>query len=167
MDMRQAGYVPEGPTDTHVGIASIFPGTGYDPNVTYRNEILGSLIWGDYEFVRRSDDIMEEAKETVRAKPYVDASGGGLGGDDANDNLSIPQTANLSYYANLVSRLCTKIINVPVLTDNAPIGINGCLGSLALACVDNNRRFQGDPTYGDPAICEILSKDFMPPEGDH
>jgi hypothetical protein len=27
--------------------------------------------------------------------------------------------------------------------------------------VDNNRRFQGDPTFGDPAVCEILDKDFM------
>jgi hypothetical protein len=61
----------------------------------------------------------------------------------------------------LVTKICTKIVNVPVLTDNPPIGLNGCLGSLALACVDNNRRFQGDPTYGDPAICEILDKDFI------
>ena len=60
-----------------------------------------------------------------------------------------------------MTTLCTKIINVPVLTDNSYIGINGCLGSLALACVDNNRRFQGDPTYGDPAICEILSNDYI------
>ena len=81
--------------------------------------------------------------------------------DSLGGGSAVPQTSNLSYYANLVTHICTKIVNVPVLTDNAPIGINGCLGSLALACVDNNRRFQGDPTYGDPAICEILDKDFM------
>ena len=33
--------------------SSIFPGTGYDPDTVYKNEILGSLIWGDSEFIRR------------------------------------------------------------------------------------------------------------------
>ena len=163
--MRRAGYPPVAPDATHVGIAAIFPGSGYDLNVSYRNEILGNLIWGDSEFIQRGadTDLMDAAREAVRNKPY----GGGttsslLGGDDMIDGSApIPQTSNLSYYANLVTHLCTKIVNVPVLTDNAPIGINGCMGSLALACVDNNRRFQGDPTYGDPAICEILDKDFM------
>jgi hypothetical protein len=165
-DMRRAGFIPIAPTRTQIGIASVFPGTGYDPNVTYRNEILGNLIWGDSEFIRGNPDanLMDEARDAVRNKPYG-GQGAGLGtlsGDAALDGgSSIPQASNLSYYANLVTHVCTKIVNVPVLTDNAPIGINGCLGSLALACVDNNRRFQGDPSYGDPAICEILDKDFM------
>lgn len=163
--MRRAGYAPVPPDETHVGIASVFPGTGYDPNVSYRNEILGNLIWGDSEFVQRGADadLMDAAREAVRAKPFGGQGAGANspGGDDLLGGPSIPQASNLSYYANLVTHICTKIVNVPVLTDNAPIGINGCLGSLALACVDNNRRFQGDPTYGDPAICEILDKDFI------
>jgi Domain of unknown function (DUF362) len=165
--MRSAGFRPVAPTATQIGIESVFPDTGYDLNVSYRNEILGNLIWGDSEFIQRSpdSDLMDAARDAVRNKPYG-GQGMNTGGlDNADDSLSggspIPQTSNLSYYANLVTHICTKIINVPVLTDNAPIGINGCLGSLALACVDNNRRFQDDPTYGDPAICEILDKDFM------
>jgi hypothetical protein len=164
-DMWSAGYAPAPATDSSAAIASIFPGTGYDPDVVYKNEILGSLIWGDSEFVRRGDDeLSQAARQAVKSKAYGDnggINGRASGADDSLTGSSIPQTSNRSHFARLVTTLCTKIINVPVLTDNAYIGINGCLGSLALGCVDNNRRFQGDPTYGDPAICEILSKDFI------
>jgi len=161
-DMRSAGYTPVSASDTHVGIASIFPGTGYDPDAIYKNEILGTLIWGDSEFVRHdNDDLVQMAKEAVKNKPFGDTTGLGPGGDDSLTGSSIPQTSNRSHFARLVTSICTKIINVPVLTDNSYTGINGCLASLATACVDNNRRFEGDPTYGDPAICEILSKDII------
>ena len=161
-DMRNAGYSPTPSTDTHVGIASVFPGTGYDPDVFYENGILGTLIWGDSEFIRRGDDDLERAaRQAVKDKAF--GGNPGLGGvaDDSVSNPSAPQTSNKSHFARLVSSICTKIINVPVLTDDSYIGISGCLGSLALGSVDNNRRFQGDPAYGDPAICEILSKDYL------
>ncbi|MCE0521507.1 MAG: DUF362 domain-containing protein [Methylacidiphilales bacterium] len=161
-DMEDAGYTPTPSSESHVGIASIFPGTGYDPNAIYKNGLLGTLIWGDSEFVRRSDeDILQAANDAVKNRAYGGNYSGGLGADDPLTSGSIPQTSNRSHFARLVSTLCTKIINVPVLTDNSYIGINGCLGSLALASIDNNRRFQGDPTYGDPAICEILSDDLI------
>jgi hypothetical protein len=157
-DMRRSGYPPVPFSPNHVGITSVYPDTGYDPETIYKNEILGTLIWGDYDFRRSSTDIFRAAHDLV-GKDHIYGNGGN---DDLLSGTSaIPQSSNQSYYARLVSRTCTKIINVPVLTDNSYIGIDGCLGSLALACVDNNRRFQGPPTYGDPAICEILSKDFM------
>jgi len=163
-DMWSAGYLPAPATDSHVGIDAIFPGTGYDPAAVYKNGILGTLIWGDSEFIRHDDDdddLLQAAREAVKNKAFGGNGDNGAGGDDTLTVASAPQTSNLSHFARLVTTLCTKIINVPVLTDNSYIGINGCLGSLALASVDNNRRFQGDPTYGDPAICEILSKDFI------
>jgi len=61
-----------------------------------------------------------------------------------------------SYFAKFVTETCTKLINVPVLTDNSSVGINGCLSTLALGSVDNTRRLIGPPTFGTPAICEIL-----------
>jgi hypothetical protein len=162
-DMRSAGYAPVTATDSHVGIASVFPGTGYDPDAIYKNELLGTLIWGDSEFVRRDDDLEAAASEVVKNKAFggTPASGSGLDGNDLLSGSSIPQTSNKSHFARLVSSICTKIINVPVLSDNAYIGINGCLGSLALGSVDNDRRFEGDPTFGDPAICEILNNDLI------
>jgi hypothetical protein len=161
MDMERAGYTPAAGDARHVTIASVFPETGFDTKVFYRNELIGSLIWGDSEFIEHDNDLMQAANDVVRAKPFG-GQADPLNSDDLiNGGSAIPQTSALSYYANLVTHVCTKIVNVPVLTDNPNIGINGCLGSLALACVDNNRRFQGDPTFGDPAVCEILDKDFM------
>jgi len=162
-DMLSAGYVPVEATDSHVEIASVFPGTGYDPKAIYKNGILGTLIWGDSEFIRHDDDLAQAAAATVKNKSYGDNNGSAtsVGDDDSLAGSTAPQTSNQSHFARLLTTLCTKIVNVPVLTDNAYIGINGCLGSLALAAVDNNRRLQGDPTYGDPAVCEILSSDYI------
>jgi hypothetical protein len=160
-DMRSAGYTPAPATESHIGIASVFPGTGYDSAAIYKNGLLGTLIWGDAEFIRRGNenDLFDAANQAVKDKGF-----GGTPSNPAEDDFAgstAPQTSNRSYYARLMTTICTKIINVPVLTDNAYIGINGCMGSLALGCVDNTRRFEGEPTYGDPAICEILSKDFV------
>lgn len=134
--MATAGYLVRPATTNHASIAAIVPANFYDPNVTYRNDISGTLMWGDYQFMAYSS----------------------YGGNDDDNSANIP---NLSYYTKFVTSACTKIINVPVLTDNAYVGINGCLSSLALGCTDNNRRFQGPPAYGDPAICEILDQMFL------
>jgi hypothetical protein len=157
-DMQDAGYSPVEASDSHVGIASVFPGTGYDPNVIYKNGILGTLIWGDYQFIHQNED--DFTQPAAGRDLDGNTSGGTLGALNWLQASSI-RSSNQSFYARLVTRMCTKIVNVPVLTDNSYVGINGCLASLALACVDNNRRFQGDPTYGDPAVDEILSRDFM------
>jgi len=163
--MSDAGYAPVPATDNHVGIDSIFPGTGYDPDAIYKNEVLGTLIWGDSEFVRTSTDDLSDFMTTAVKKKGFSDDGGMSPPPDSSDTLSgvspIPQTSLNSHFARLVSTICTKIINVPVLTDNASIGIDGCLGSLALGSVDNNRRFVGDPSYGDPAICDILNNPLL------
>ncbi len=131
--MKTAGYMLRPSSQGHAVISSIVPGNNYDPNVYYKNEIIGNLMWGDFRFLQ-----------------YVSYND-----DDSNS------VANRSYYTKFVTQTCTKLINVPVLSDNSFVGINGCLASLALGSVDNNRRFQGAPTYGDPAIDEILDKDFI------
>jgi len=131
--MVPAGYSLRDPTPTHAGIASIIPSNNYDPNVFYKNYLVGSLIWGDYRF--------------LQPVSY---------GDSNSDSV-----ANLSYYTKFVTQTCTKIINVPALSDDSYVGLHGCLSSLALGSVDNNRRFRGPPTYGDPAICEILNQPFI------
>lgn len=131
--MTPAGYALRAATSSHAAIASIVPSNNYDPNVYYRNYSAGNLMWGDFQFMNSS----------------------GFGDDDSSS------VATRSYYTKFVTQTCTKLINVPVLTDNRYVGINGCLSSLALGCVDNNRRFQGAPTFGDPAIGEILDQDFI------
>ena len=162
--MRAAGYEPQPPSDSHVGIASIFPGTGYDPDAIYKNGILGTLIWGDSEFNYGSnDDLTQAASDAVRGHSLYgsDSVGDNFNDTDSLLNTTAPLTSNKSHFARLVTTICTKIVNVPVLTDNPYTGINGCMATLALGCVDNNRRFQGDPSYGDPAIAEILSNPIL------
>jgi len=131
--MTKAGYAPQVAAPGQPAIMSVSP-DHYDPQVTYHSGVIGSLIYGDYQFVDSLD--------------YM--------GDPGTDPV-----LTYSYYTSIVTQTCTKIINVPVLTDDAFIGMKGCLGSLALGSVDNNRRFQGPPTYGDPDLCSILNRPFF------
>jgi Domain of unknown function (DUF362) len=131
--MVPAGYMPRAATDNLAAIASIVPGNNYDPDVYYRNGVIGSLIWGDYQFNQS------------------------LGSADFDSDRVLSR----SYYTKFVTQICTKIINVPVLSYNEMFGIDACLSSLALGSVDNNRRFLGPPTYGDPEIDEIFDQSFI------
>jgi hypothetical protein len=131
--MRQAGYALQAATDSQAAIQSIVPSNNYDPAVFYKNGVIGNLIWGDYQFNQMVDS-------------------------DFYDSSPI---ASRSYYTKFVTQTCTKLINVPVLSYNERFGIDGCLSSLALGSVDNNLRFLGPPSYGDPAIDEILDQDFI------
>jgi hypothetical protein len=131
--MRPAGYALRAATDTEPAIASIVPSNYYDPAVFYKSSIIGNLIWGDYQF---NQGVYSD---------FYDSS----------------PIVSRSYYTRFVTQTCTKLINVPVLSYNEQFGIDGCLSSLALGCVDNNRRFLGAPSYGDPAIDEVFDQDFI------
>jgi hypothetical protein len=131
--MRPAGYALRAASDQQAAIASVVPGNNYDPAVYYQNGMIGNLIWGDYQFNRSIDS-----------------------GDFDSSRMQ-----SRSYYTKFVTQICTKLINVPVLSYSERFGIDGCLSGLALGSVDNNRRYLGPPTYGDPAIDEILDQDFI------
>jgi hypothetical protein len=127
--MRAAGYPPRAATLQQPAIASIVPSGQYDPSVYFRYGVVGSLIWGDFQFNQS------------------------LNSDDVD--------ATRSYYTKFVTQTCTKLINVPVLSYSEMFGIDGCLSSLALGSTDNNRRFLGPPTFGDPTIDEIYDQSFI------
>ncbi len=131
--MKAAGYSMRAAGTGQPAIAAIVPGNNYDPDVYYRSGIIGSLIWGDYQF-----------NQSISSSDF-----------DSDRILS------RSYYTKFVTRICTKLINVPVLNFNQYIGIDACLSSLALDGTDNNRRLQGPPAYGDPALDEVYDQDFM------
>ena len=130
--MRPAGYALRAASDQQPAIASIVPANNYDPNVFYENGLRGSLIWGDYQF-----------------------------GASLSPGFDPDDVQTRSYYTKFLTQTCTKIINVPVLSFNEGYGIDGCLSSIALGSVDNNRRFIGAPTYGDPSIDEIFDQSFI------
>jgi hypothetical protein len=131
--MGAAGYTVRPATDQQPAIASIVPGSSYDPDVYFRSGIIGNLIWGDFQFNRS------------------------IGSPDFDTSRILSQ----SYYTKLVTQICTKIINVPVLNYNEYFGIDACMSNLAMGSIDNNRRFQGPPTYGDPYIDEIYDQGFI------
>jgi hypothetical protein len=163
-EMNSANWAPSDNGPNQARIISIIPGAGFDPQVFYYNEVLGKLIWGDCQFQGKkpdAEDLRKAAEEAIRKM-------NGLDDDNVPDPAAPPkpppapdQTSNKSFYTKIVAQMCTKIINVPVLSDNTGTGLNGCLGSLALGSVDNTRRFTSEDIHGDPAIPEIIEKDVM------
>ena len=131
--MAAAGYPLQAATARQAAVQSIVPSLNYDPDVYYRNGIRGNLIWGDYQF---------------------------MASFDSDDTIS-DRVRNRSYYTQLITKTCTKLINVPVLSCNEYFGIDGCLSNLAMGSTDNNRRLVGPPTYGDPAIDEVFDQSFI------
>ncbi len=58
-----------------------------------------------------------------------------------------------SYLSTIVTRMVTKVVNVPVLKDHNASGITAALKNLAFGVVDNTARFH--PSACDPAIADI------------
>jgi hypothetical protein len=131
--MTLAGYPLQPATGRQAAVQSIVPSNNYDPDVFYRNGIVGNLIWGDYQFSASLNSF-----------------------DSDSDEIS-----TRSYYARFVTKTCTKLINVPVLSCNEYFGLDGCISGMALGSTDNNRRIQGPPTYGDPSIDEMFNQPFI------
>lgn len=120
-DLRAAGYVRQrGGYD----VVSIPPGVGYDRNAPFSAPVLGKLIWGDAMFADKQGKL---------GKKLVEAD----------------QLSSNSYLALVLSKQVTKIINVPVLSDEAGCGVAGAIYNMTVPNIDNWRRFT--QTEGDAA----------------
>ena len=111
----------------------------YDPKAVLTSAVAGKLIWGDMLFVGKKIPTFKE--ELATKSP-----------DDKrmmSDNLS-----SESYISKVLTRQVTKVINVPVLSDNAFCGLSGALYNMTVQNVDNWRRLVTEP---DPAIPEMYS----------
>lgn len=146
-EMTAAGYAP-GLRANGVRYMAVLPGTGFDREAFYLHENVGELIWGDLEFVGRPPDIDEIVRRAERDEPI-----------DPKAQKMPRQSSNKSYYAKIVTQMATKIINMPVMANSESTGLHGCIASLALDSVDNNRRFQFQPLWGDPALAEIIAEE--------
>ncbi len=129
-DLRAAGY-REGDPDFR--LAWIDPATGYDRQAMITAPVLGRLIWGDSKFGDRAGSRLEDILST---------------GD---------QLSSTSFFATILSRTVTKVVNAPSLSDNFMCGLNGALANMALGNVDNWRRFVREPNFGNPYIAEIYA----------
>ncbi|MEM1059824.1 MAG: DUF362 domain-containing protein [Verrucomicrobiota bacterium] len=131
---------------------AVLPDTRWNGQTFVNLETVGKLIYGDHLF-----------KGKATGRNPLDAVQRVMPDDEFREDLEPPddQLSNKSFYADILARRCTKIINVPVLSDSALTGLYATMASLAVGSVDNHRRFTGRPHFGDPAIAEILDQEVM------
>ena len=82
-------------------------------------------------------------------------------GDPVENDKKKPQSmdnlSDESHLSNVLSRVVTKVINVPVLSDNLFCGLSGALFNMTIQNLDNWRRLVQDPINGDPSIPEAYA----------
>ena len=147
-DLRIAGYPPGdvGP----FRVKAVIPDTGFDGEKFFFSDLAGQLIWGDRDFRGKN------AASDMLPLSSLDSSG--------TKAAEPPQVSNRSYYAALLTGRVTKIINLPVMSNDERIGMAGCVSSLALAAVDNTRRFLNASDAAAEAIAEIFAGDVIKPK---
>ncbi len=119
--------------DGRYQLEAIDPRTGYDAKAQVSAPVLGRLIWGDSKFGDRNSSRI------------VDMLTNG-------DQLS-----SSSYFAKVLSKGVTKVINVPSLTDNFLTGVNGAIVNMTISNIDNWRRFAKSAADGDSYIAELYA----------
>ena len=134
-ELRAAGFVAQRGGYQVRGIA---PVTGYDRAAPLTAPTLGKLIWGDLLFQDRGK---RSGKRVTEA-----------------DQLS-----STSHVASVVSREITKIINVPVLSDESGCGVAGALYNMTVPNVDNWRRFT-QSVEGTDAIPDVYADEHLGPK---
>ena len=159
--LRTAGYLDyKGRSTLPVAVEGIEPKLGYDPKETYTAPYLGKLMWGDLlfkgnsipaDFELRADDSFADPLSKGSAAPTPDAR------SSAAKALADQNLSNASHYSNILSRRVTKIVNVPIFSDNYFAGLGGALYNVTIPNIDNWRRLVAAPRYGSTAIPELYS----------
>ena len=117
----------------------------YDPKAVITSPISGKLIYGDLLFMAKMPDTLrEELKEDPVEK-------------DKKRPRTIDNLSDESHLSSVLSRVITKVINVPVLSDNVFCGLSGALFNMTIQNLDNWRRLIQDPVNGDPSIPEVYA----------
>lgn len=134
-ELRAAGFTPRRDGFQVRGIA---PVSGYDRDASFTASTLGKLIWGDLLF---QDPRKRDGKRIATAD----------------------QVSSTSHIASVVSREITKIINVPVLSDESGCGVAGALYNMTVPNVDNWRRFT-QPEGGADSIPDLYADAHLGPK---
>lgn len=156
--MIASGYAPHA-TVGDWQIQAVIGNSGFDPKVFYFNEVVGKLIWGDLEFVGAKEQSIQALLQKAAGEkedssnPSSSPSSFSLG----NPKQPQEQISNRSFFAKIITQKANKIIHLSIASDHPDVGIWGACSSLALASVDNSRRFTTNGIAGDPAVGEILN----------
>ena len=138
--LKEAGFRAK-----NAGYRLMWSEGNYDPKAVITSPISGKLIYGDLFFMAKTPDTLrgelrEGPVEKEKKKPR------------AMDNLS-----DESHLSSVLTRVVTKVINVPVLSDNFFCGLSGALFNMTIQNLDNWRRLVQDPINGDPSIPEAYA----------
>ena len=134
--LRSAGFDGRG----GYSVQAIDPPRGYDREATFTAAVLGKLIWGDLLF-----------REKVRRADGKRAS-------------EADQLSSTSHLATILTRSVTKIINVPVLTEEAGCGVAGALYNMTVPNVDNWRRFLQLDESNTDSIASLYADERIAPK---
>lgn len=161
-ELRAAGYLGRG-ASIGATVRPIAP-RSYDRSVAFTAAVLGKLIWGDLDFVSTSP-----LASTLPSAPLPPGDPFRSGGRPAvADDGTM---SDVSYYATILTKDVTKIINVPTMTDSVFAGVAGCVYNMTLPNIDNWRRFTfvKNPgattprTTSDPYLAELYSDPLIAP----
>ena len=111
------------------------PHDGYDPKTTLSAPVLGTLVWGDFEYRPNQGEM-----------PVLSDS----------ENAS-----TVSHVSRILSNEVTKVINVPVMSNSETNGIAGCLYNMTIPNIDNWRRFAQFTGFGRESLAEIYGNPMV------
>jgi hypothetical protein len=165
-DLRIAGYLArDDKTPNFIcPVLAIEPKYGYDLKDTYSAPFLGKLIWGDllfkglpvpadYSLTRPDEPLTNPLERLHKPGASVEDTPGLRSAPPAGD----PNLSSVSHYCNILAHRVTKIIDVPVFSDNSFAGVGGALYNVTIPNVDNWRRLVGPPQFGQSTIPEMYS----------
>jgi uncharacterized protein (DUF362 family) len=135
-NLRAAGFDGRG----GYAVRAIDPPRGYDRAAVFTAPVLGKLIWGDLLF-----------REKVRRA-------------DGRRATESDQLSSTSHLATILSRDVTKVINVPVLTEEAGCGVAGALYNMTVPNVDNWRRFLQLDASNTESIASLYADERIAPK---
>ncbi len=118
----------------------------YDPKAVITSPISGKLIYGDLLFMAKAPDLLRGGE--LREAPVE---------KEKKRPRSIDNLSDESHLSSILTRVVTKVINVPVLSDNLYCGLSGALFNMTIQNLDNWRRLIQDPINGDPSIPEAYA----------
>ncbi len=124
------------PNNTGYQVRGIEPCTGYNQKAEVNSPLIGRLIWGDLGFTCNRKAMVREPE----------------------------QLSSQSHWSNIVSREVTKIINLPVMTNDENCGLAGALYNVTIPNLDNWRRFIQGPNFGNPCIGELYADAHIRPK---